>query len=257
MVKGYKSITEKEKAIILKTYDELDVLQAAIEKIYGDRDEISTSEEAEVEKLVVQMEAIYARIESIEKKVMVELYGENYEFAGGDCGPMSDYEIGEGLADDYINSLDVLTNDEKAKLSDAYNRIETLFAEYDKIEESKLEGPEAQNILTQVDKIYIEIKDIEDKISLSYNSEFETATSADTLESTLQYVDSLNLDENTKSELKKLYTEVFKLYDNLSVFYQGLGENEVNGEFSEKDRVITVKLEEIYNKISELEQRAK
>lgn len=257
MVKGYKSITEKEKAIILKAYDELDVLQAAIEKIYGDRDEISTSEEAEVEKLVVQMEAIYARIESIEKKVMVELYGENYEFAGGDCVPMSDDEIGEGLADDYINSLDVLTNDEKAKLSDAYNRIETLFAEYDKIEESKLEGPEAQNILTQVDKIYIEIKDIEDKISLSYNSEFETATSADTLESTLQYVDSLNLDENTKSELKKLYTEVFKLYDNLSVFYQGLGENEVNGEFSEKDRVITVKLEEIYNKISELEQRAK
>ena len=46
-----------------------------MDKIYGDKTELTANEEAEVEKVVVKMDAVYAKIETIEHKVMVELYG--------------------------------------------------------------------------------------------------------------------------------------------------------------------------------------
>lgn len=54
IVYGYNSINTEERGILLNAYDELDILQGKINKIYGEDTEITSTQEAEVEKLVVQ-----------------------------------------------------------------------------------------------------------------------------------------------------------------------------------------------------------
>lgn len=225
-----------------------------MDKIYGDKTELTANEEAEVEKVVVKMDAVYAKIETIEHKVMVELYGENYETVGGICGPMADDELGS--ADDYIDSLEMLNENEKGRLKEAYDKIEKLYMEYDKIEESQQSGPKTLEILTKVDEVMKDVKDIEDKITIEGESDFEIGATQDTLENAYLYVDELKLDKATKNELKKLYSEVFKLYEDLNKLYSSLDGSEVQGEFSEKDKAISDQLETAFNRIYDLEQKA-
>lgn len=128
--------------------------------------------------------------------------------------------------------------------------------EYDKIEESQQSGPKALEILTKVDEVMKDVKDIEDKITIEGESDFEIGATQDTLENAYLYVDELKLDKATKNELKKLYSEVFKLYEDLNKLYSSLDESEVQGEFSEKDKAIADQLETAFNRIYDLEQKA-
>lgn len=201
------------------------------------------------------MEANYAKIGEIEQKVMVELYGENFELAGGNCGPMSDDE--EGSADSYVDSLEELNDAEKVRLKDAYNKIQKLYMEYDSIAESNKTNSRAVEILAEIQKVVSGIQDLEDKLALTDSEVAPEGISVGSREEVDEFVDGLNLDDANKTELKKLYAEVFTLYEDLGKLYDTLGENEVTAEFTAKDREISGKLEKIYNQIFELENLAK
>ncbi|NLD17580.1 MAG: hypothetical protein GX666_08375 [Tissierellia bacterium] len=249
----FKSLNPQEREIIKKAYEELEALQIKIDKIQGHKEKLSPEEETMIENLLVQMQAIYDKIEPIESKIMTDV------FVGGDCGPMADedYESSEDGTRAFVNSLDMLSANEKEQLIKAYDEIDKIFVKYDAIDESKIEGPEAQALLEQAAKISESVSHIEDKINNYGLSLFQIGLENEKLEDALKYADNLNIDGATKTELKRLYTDIFKQYDELTKLYFDLGEKEITDEFMKIEEKTVNDLNRLYEQIDRLEEKVK